>query len=395
MEARIIIAGGGYAGLYAAARLRQHRGMKVTLIDAKEQFIQRIRLHEQLAGKTVRPLSYRDLLQPSGIEFIQGRIESIEADHQTLTFFGEGGRRVLSYDFLFYALGSHTRRMPEIPGLDDHAATLDAGLRLDAMRHRIRQLPEHSPIVVMGAGLTGLETATELKEAYPHLDISLVDSGAAFQGYTAGAQKEIRQVLERLQIKLKEHKKVARIEADGIHFADGTHQASQVSIHCMGLENPPLARTAGIRTANNGQIQVDAYLRSLSHPNIFALGDAAELDPSTSAARRMACALACPMGTYAADALYRLQTRKNLLPFRFGFTARCISLGRSAALIQMVTPDDQPRTLYFKGKLAVWIKELICLGTIYVPQWELRWGLALNRWYEPKGSYVQKQGKSP
>ncbi|WP_141731370.1 NAD(P)/FAD-dependent oxidoreductase [Oligoflexus tunisiensis] len=384
MKPQIVIAGGGYAGLFAAARLRKYSGMKVTLIDANEHFVQRVRLHEYLAGRSVERLAYRDLLEPHGMDFVQGRIQSIQPDQQTLVLDSPEGSRILHYDWLLYALGSRTQRSQNIPGLLEHAFTLDAGPALDRAREVLQTLPAGSPVVVMGAGLTGLESATEIKEIHPHLDVTLVDAGRAFTGYTPKAEQEIRRVLKKLNIHLHENKTIARVTVDRLGFTDQSEIPCALAINCLGFEVPSLARDSGIRTAKNGQIQVDPYLRSLSHPRILALGDAAELDSSSTAAQRMSCASACPMGTYAADLLHRLQSGKKLITFRFGFTGRCISLGRRAGILQFVNAKDQPLQRFFRGRLAAWIKEMVCLGTVKVPLWELRWGVALYRWYQPK-----------
>ncbi|HYX31806.1 MAG TPA: FAD-dependent oxidoreductase [Oligoflexus sp.] len=384
MKTQIVIAGGGYAGLFAAARLRKYSGMNVVLIDAHDHFVQRVRLHEYLAGGSMPKLAYRELLASHGLDFIQGRIQSIQPDQQTLILEAAEGARIVRYDWLLYGLGSRTKRWDHIPGLNEWAQTLDAGPQLDRTRQRLQELPAGESVVIMGAGLTGLEAATEIKEAHPHLAVTLVNAGRAFPGYAPGAEQEIRNVLRRLDIRLMEGRQVTRVEAARIHCDDGSSMPCAVAIHCMGLEVSSLARDAGIRTAANGQIQVDPYLRSLSHPNILAVGDAAELDAASCPAPRMSCAAACPMGTYAADTLHRLQSGQKLLPFRFGFTGRCVSLGRRAAVVQLVNALDQPRRWFFRGRLAVWIKEMICRGTVQVPQWELRWGLALNRWYQPK-----------
>ncbi len=383
MKPRVIIAGGGYAGLFAAARLRKNSGMNVTLIDANPHFVQRVRLHEYLSGRTMPQLSYREILQDTGIEFVQGRITSLDADQQTVIIENAEGARILPYDWLLYALGSRTRRTSSIAGLE-LACTLDAGASLEKARTRLAALPDGSPIVILGAGLTGLETATEIKEAYPRLRVSLLNAGPAFQSYSQGAEKEIRSVLQKLDVKLYEDSHVLRLTADSVHCAQGKVHPSALTINCLGLEVSSLAKDSGLRTAESGQIQVDPYLRSLSHPNILALGDAAELDSRSALYQRMACAAACPMGTHAAETLQRLQSGRKLIPFRFGFTGRCVSLGRRAAVIQLVTPRDEARRIYFRGRLAVWIKEMVCRGTVKVPVWELRSGLALNRWYQPK-----------
>lgn len=384
MKNRIVIAGGGYAGLFAAARLSQSSGMKVTLIDASPQFTERVRLHEYLAGRPLKIHSYREICAAMGLDFIQGCITRLLPDQQSLIVECEEGSRAVTYDWLLYALGSRTRQAPDIPGMDQHAHRLDAGRALDAARQRLAGLSKGRTVTVLGAGLTGLEAATEIKEAYPHLHVTLWNEGPAFQNYAPGAAREIRSVLARLGIALCEKHRAVRVREDAVQAADDTWHTSAFTLHCLGLEVPSLARDSGIRCNEKGQIQVDPFLRSLSHPNILALGDAAELDSRSTLFQRMACAAACPMGTYAAEAIRRLQSGRELLPFRFGFTARCISLGRKAALIQMVNERDEPRRLYVRGRLAVGIKEMICQGTVKVPLWEARSGLALNQWYQPR-----------
>jgi NADH dehydrogenase FAD-containing subunit len=384
MKNRIVIAGGGYAGLFAAARLSQSSGMKVTVVDASPHFTERVRMHEYLAGRTLQTHSYREICKTMGFEFIQGLITKLQPDQQSLMVEGAEGSRAVTYDWLLYALGSRTRLAPDIPGLDHHAFRLDAGSSLNQARQRLAALVEGRTVTILGAGLSGLEAATEIKEAYPNLHVALWNAGPAFQNYAPGAAREIRTVLEKLGISLHEERRAVRVREDAVQAADESWHTSAFTLNCLGLEVPPLARDSGIRTNDKGQIQVDPFLRSLSHPNILALGDAAELDSRSALFQRMSCAAACPMGTYAADMLQRLQSGRKLLPFRFGFTARCVSLGRKAAIVQLVTERDEPRRIYIRGPVAVWIKEMICQGTVRVPLWEARSGLALNQWYQPR-----------
>lgn len=89
------------------------------------------------------------------------------------------------------------------------------------------------------------------------------------------------------------------------------------------------------------------------------------------------------MGSFAADTLGRLQKNQELLAFRFGYRGWCISLGRKAAVIQLVSADDQAASLFLRGSLAIKIKEFIAQGTVTVPRWELRTGLRLNNGRQP------------
>ena len=159
--------------------------------------------------------------------------------------------------------------------------------------------------------------------------------------------------------------------------SDGQRFESDVTVWAGAFGVPSLAREAGIAVNRIGQIIVDPYLRSVSHPEIFAVGDAA------ATGLRMACATAMPIGAHAADNLTAVLRGNPLKPFRFGFGGRCISLGRHDGLIQMVNSDDSPREFIFTGRTAAFFKETICRYAYY--------SLPLERlipgfYYLPRGS---------
>ena len=122
----IVVLGGGYAGLTAAARLAE-AGMAPTLIDAKDEFVERIRLHEVAAGSTPRSLPYAPFLAARGGTFRRAQVAALDADRHTLRL-SDGDR--VTYDVLVYAVGSATMRPPHSIGLDslaDARAVLSAG----------------------------------------------------------------------------------------------------------------------------------------------------------------------------------------------------------------------------------------------------------------------------
>jgi NADH dehydrogenase FAD-containing subunit len=84
----------------------------------------------------------------------------------------------------------------------------------------------------------------------------------------------------------------------------------------------------------------------------------------------MACATALPMGAHAADNILR---DAQPSPFKFGYLAQCISLGRHDALLQFVHADDRPRRLFLSGRLAAFVKEMICYLALKVLFMERRY----------------------
>lgn len=107
-----------------------------------------------------------------------------------------------------------------------------------------------------------------------------------------------------------------------------------------------------------GLILVDATLRSTSHPEIHAIGDAAAVRQAWGQVHGT-CQSGLPVAAYTADALARRLRGKAVKPFRFGYFHQPVSLGRSDAVIQFTYADDTPRRWFLRGRPAVAYKEMI------------------------------------
>jgi NADH dehydrogenase FAD-containing subunit len=101
-----------------------------------------------------------------------------------------------------------------------------------------------------------------------------------------------------------------------------------------------------------GEALVDEYLRSVSHPDVYVVGDAAAVTLPGIGRLRKSCATAEPMGMYIGRALARGKAE----PFTFGYVGQCVSLGRNAGMFQRVAKDDAMTNLAFGGRTGKIIK---------------------------------------
>jgi NADH dehydrogenase FAD-containing subunit len=99
-------------------------------------------------------------------------------------------------------------------------------------------------------------------------------------------------------------------------------------------------------------VLVDEHLRSVSHPEVYAVGDAAAVTLPGIGQLRKACATAEPMGRYVGDAL----AGGGAQPFAFGFVIQCLSLGRKAGLVQRVGRDDAMIERAYGGRVGKVVK---------------------------------------
>lgn len=360
----IVIVGGGYAGIFAAQRLahltrRASPPVAITLISAAPTFVERIRLHQYASGQTEKPTAISDLLCGTGVSFREAKVKAIDPAAHTLQL-SDGA--ALGYDRLILALGSQTDRHG-IPGAADHAVTLDSPLMWADDLRQTTQGGGH--IVVLGGGATGIEAAAEIAETYPSARVHLITRERFGSDFHANGERYLRRTLTALGVTLHESSAVSRVEAGRVVLADGRALAFDLCINAAGFVAPPLARHAGLTVNGRGQALIDGLLRSISHPDITVIGDAAAFAPTVGVSTRMGCVTAMPMGYHAASVIAESLAGRTPEPFNFGYMARCLSLGRRRGLVQSVDVDDQPQARVITGRFGALVKELICRYTVW------------------------------
>lgn len=381
---RVLILGGGYAGLLAANRLsRSKKPLDITLVDARDHFEQRIRYHEILSGRSPAILDYEPWLRRRGISFLQGWAEQLDVNAQNVTLIRNGKAHSEPYDYLVLALGSQISA--PLPGVAEHSmrplsmnSVSQTKPQLDALANR------NGHIAVIGGGLTAIETATELREAYPHLSISLITGSTLASGWSRAGYRHLKRTLELMGIRLLENKRVTQVEAQGLVCESGERIQADHSLWAAGFTPSPLARQAGLPTDREGRVLTDECLRARGNSNIYVAGDNANVTVDDRQSIRMGCVSAMPQGAHAGDNLRRELNGQKPREFRFGFFFRCVSLGRRDGLIQYVDNHDQPKGLIHRGRLAAWVKEGICRMTYSSIKWELATGWPLYQWPQPK-----------
>lgn len=353
----ILILGAGYTGMSAAvnlgARVKNREDVRVTVINADERFVERLRLHQVATGQRLAEFDIPQLLDSIGVGFIRGRVEAIDPEANTVRL---ADQRLLHYDRLVYALGGATDTS-RVPGADEHAFTLDSAADAAALAARLDGL-DTGTVVVGGAGLTGVESAAEIAEQYPRLRVLLLGRDEPGAAMADKPRAYLRSVLERLGVEVRTGAEVVKVLADSVELADGESIHADAVLVTSGVRANPVAAAAGLAVDERGRIITEATLRSISHPNVYAVGDAAAIEQGYGLMHGT-CQSGMPTGVHAAVSLARELKGKQPKVFRFGYYHMPVSLGRNDAVIQFTKPDSSPRRWYLTGKRATWYKETV------------------------------------
>ncbi|MXG27576.1 NAD(P)/FAD-dependent oxidoreductase [Streptomyces sp. YIM 132580] len=417
---RVIVIGAGYAGAIAAGRLARrlrNEDVTITLVNPEPDFVERVRMHQLAVGQELRPRPFSEMFAGTGVRLRVAGVTAVDATGRTVTIEGETGAgnrtgngtgtgneaeagksngteagngpagdvtgtgptgnttEQLPYDTLVYALGS-SWNTHDIPGTAEHAHDIAGRPGALRLRERLTALGTGQPVVVVGGGLTGLEAATEIAEARPDLDVALVARTALGDWLSAKGRRHLRKVCARLGITVHEHTTVTAVGHDHVTTTpspNGLARATTgpatipaaVTVWTTGFAVHPIARATALKVDATGRIEVDGTMRSVSHPDVYAIGDAALVTGPGGKPLRMSCASGIPTAWQAADSIAsRLTgTKPTTVPLRY--FNQCISLGRKDGLIQYVTADDQARPAALTGRTAALYKELVCKGAAW------------------------------
>jgi NADH:ubiquinone reductase (H+-translocating) len=369
---RIVVAGAGYSGLTAALRLARRltrrTDAEVVLVNATDRFVERVRLHQVAAGQDVGEHPLPDVLRGSGVRLVVARVLAIDPERHELHLDGPDGAERLHYDTLVHAIGSGPAA-GAVPGAAEHAipvAHLDGAREL---RKRAGDLAaEGGTLTVVGGGLSGIETATELAETHSGLRVRLLTSAEPGATLSPRARAHLRRVFDRLGVEVRTGVTVAEVRPDAVVLGDGETVPTDLTVWTTGFSVPQLARRAGIATDPDGRVLVDATLRSVSHPDVYAVGDSALGRTLRGDVLRMSCATGLPTGQYVADVVAARLIGREPEPLRFRYYIQCVSLGRRDGLIQLVDADDRPKDTVLTGRAAATVKELVVRGAAWTTQ---------------------------
>ncbi|MEV5082337.1 FAD-dependent oxidoreductase [Streptomyces sp. NPDC056159] len=354
---RVVILGAGYAGMAAAvqlsARVKRRGGVEVTVVNAVERFTERMRLHMTATGQRVAELSIPQLLDGTGARFVRGWVTAVDADAKTVRIDDD---RVLPYDTLVYGLGS-VADTSAVPGVEDHTYTLSSAQDAELLADRLGRLGSGT-VVVVGSGLTGVESAAEIAERHPELNVVLLGRTEPGAAMNPKAKAYVHAALERLGVRVRTRVEVVKALPDAVELAGGESIAADAVLWTSGTRVSPLAAAGGLAVDERGRIITDATLRSVSHPEVYAIGDAAAIRQGYGVMHGT-CQGGMPTGVHAALSIDRALRGKQPTPFRFGYYHTPVSLGRGDAVVQFTRPDDSPRRFCLTGRMAVRYKETV------------------------------------
>ena len=287
---RILIAGGGYAGIQTALRLQKllkKNYSDIQLIDKNTYHTLLPSLPEILSKRGFSIIYYKDIIQDRKIDFIQAKIIDVDLDKKLVCTVNPSNQ--LRYDFLVLSLGSRPF-MPNIPGLGEYSFQFNSIENAKKIAEILSTKDMIDPagntntnIVIGGGGATGVEVAGEIAslvrkrhQKYSNIKVILI-SPDLLPGFPSSTKNWVQAYLEALdvQLLLGDEYYIIEVKPNLVQLKNSKTIRTTMLIWAGGVTALPLPQQIGLKTGYNGRVLVNKFLQAEGRKNVFVIGDAA------------------------------------------------------------------------------------------------------------------------
>jgi len=371
---RVVIVGGGFAGLYTAMeldrRLGHHPRLEITVVDRRNYFLFPPLLPSVATGAIeTRQVTYpfRRIFEATNVVFRKESVESIDlaakmvrtradVDEQSAAC-----HRELRYDALVLAPGSDTQTF-RTPGVAEHAFFMRELGDAVSVRNNIIDCfelaaQETSPerrrallrFVVVGGGPTGVELMAEIRDLiehvlfvrYPEVDpteVELVLVQSAPQllpGWHPSVARRATEQLHALDVRVLTGRKVLSVSEFSVSLDQDETLATRTTVWCAGVKPAGLLAAVDLPKHPSGRVPVGEDLRVPGHPAVFVLGDASLAQHQGKPLPPLG-QVAFQQGTQTGRNLVRLIRGEPLKSFRYFNYGALVSVGEHFAAIDLL-----------------------------------------------------------
>jgi NADH dehydrogenase len=359
---RVLILGGGFAGVGAAQKLKD-ADVEVVLVDKHDYHTFQPLLYQLATGlleTTAVGHSLRDLLaRHDNTTIHKASVTAVDLDGRTVSF---EEIAPISYDYLVFGLGAEVNFFGT-SGAAEHAFpmyTLTDAVRLKDHLLDRWEAADRDPsivtdgalnVVVVGGGPTGVETAGAIAELYrgdlakdyggvseEDARVTLVEAGSElFPMFKPKLREYTAKALADRTVGVRTGALVASVSPTQVTLKSGDVLRAHTLVWGAGLQGNALIPSLGLELQRGNRIGVGAELTLPGHPEVFVVGDAAAItDVKTDTVLPQLGSVALQSGEHAGETIARTVARKATKPFAYHDKGTMAAIGRGAAVVQML-----------------------------------------------------------
>jgi NADH dehydrogenase len=378
----VLVIGSGFAGLWAAlgaARRVDELGLPAGTVDINvlsNRPFHDIRVRNYESDLSACRIPLNEVLDPVSVGHRLADVTAIDPVAKTVTAQNDGRTTTYGYDRLVLASGSQVV-LPDVPGLKEFGFdvdTFDGATKLAAHLAGLATnmtIPGAGTAVVVGAGLTGIETACELPGRLAAAFAGAVTPRVVLVDHNplvgsdmgSAARPVIEAALSDTGVETLTGVGVAAVDAEGVTLSSGEVVRAATVVWCAGMRASPLTAQFPVARDRLGRLPVDDYLRVEGVADVFAAGDVAAANMDDEHLSVMSCQHGRPMGRYAGYNVIGDLLGEPMLGLRIPWYVTVLDLGPAGA----VYTEGWDRHVVATGAEAKATKTTINTARIYPP----------------------------
>lgn len=279
----LVILGGGYGGIKVLTGLLGAvlpDDLQIIVIDKNPYHSYKTEFHTIVAGTAAEVDVRTDFPVHDQVQYEFGTVKGIDIENERITF--QDSSKVVSYDYLVVSVGCEDSHHG-IEGAEEFTESVQSFSKARYAGLAIGNAQPYGKISIVGAGLSGIEAASEIRESRPDLNIRLLDrGGSVLKAFDPKIQAHVSDWFVKNDVEVLHHANVEYVEKDGV-CNNGICYVNDVTIWTAGVQPHKLVRELPFETDQYNKVIVNDFYQTNTHENIYIIGDNASSDYSPSA----------------------------------------------------------------------------------------------------------------
>ncbi|MDH9616327.1 NAD(P)/FAD-dependent oxidoreductase [Staphylococcus pettenkoferi] len=277
----LVLLGGGYGNMRIMSHILPNalpKDYSLTLVDRMPYHSLKPEFYELAAGTKSDKDIRMNFPDSPRINTVYGEITEIDLDDQIVSV----GNTKIDYDELVIGLGCEDK-YHNVPGAEEHTFSIQTLSKSRETFHHISELPNGAKVGIVGAGLSGIELASELRESRSDLDIYLYDRGERIlPRFPEKLSRYIEKWFKKNDVTVVPNSNINRVE-DGRIFNNDIPEDVDLVVWTAGIQPVDIVRNLPVDISKSGRVILNQYHQIPTYKNVYVVGDCAELPHAPSA----------------------------------------------------------------------------------------------------------------
>lgn len=277
----LVLLGGGYGNMRIMQRLLPNTlptEYNITLIDKIPFHGLKTEFYALAAGTESDKEVRVEFPQDKRLNVVYGEVTQIDLEKQIVSI----GENHVDYDELVIGLGCEDK-YHNVPGAEEYTYSIQTMTKARKTYQSIADLPSGSTVGIVGAGLSGIELASELRESRKDLKIQLFDRGERIlPAFPEKLSNYVKKWFDKNNVEVIPNSNVVKVEP-GMLYNNDISYSVDICVWTAGIQPVEIVRNLPVEIGDGNRVKLNQYHQIPTHPNVYVVGDCAALPHAPSA----------------------------------------------------------------------------------------------------------------